>query len=246
MSATDLSMPSLYRSSTAPTQIQPQQQYPSTPTSDSAGGAFGGLRRSNHQSSASQSRLAVAVPGRTMRRARSSIEIERFAENEGDADFSDIFLPDDSATERDDSDNGSEMGDGALMLMSKMSGSSWLGDDEDEHDPFASLDQGFDQMDLEANIARNRHARLSERVESLVRSLTLSANEDDLSAYAGELVRNFFFFWIESLVNNVLTVISSTCFTKTPSKSSRSSYLRTVCCRYSRFWSRARPRRDTA
>jgi hypothetical protein len=124
-----------------------------------------------------------------MRRARSSIEIEKFAENEGDADFSDIFLPDEPPADRDESDHGSDAGgDGALMLMSKMSGNTWLGDDDDEHDPFASLDQGFDEMDLEANIARDRHARLSERIEALVRSMSLWASEDDLSKYAAELV----------------------------------------------------------
>jgi hypothetical protein len=91
------------------------------------------------------------------RRARSPIEIQKFAEDEADEDFSDIFGPDDVLTEREESDKGSE--DGGLMLMSKISNNSWLGDDEDEDDPFAFMDPGWDEMDLDANIARDRHAR---------------------------------------------------------------------------------------
>lgn len=138
---------------------------------------------------AAQPRPSV-LPDRNMRRTRSSIEIQRFAENESDEDFSDIFGPSDTLTERDESDRGSEDGGtgGGRMILSKLSNNSWLGDDEDEDDPFALLDPGWDEMDLEANIARDRHARLSHKVEELVRSLKTTEGEDTLLVVSEELV----------------------------------------------------------
>lgn len=75
------------------------------------------------------------------------------------------------------------------MVLSKYSNNSWLGDDEDEDDPFASMDPGWDEMDLEANIARDRHARLAGKVEGLVRSLKTSEGEEKLCELAEDLVR---------------------------------------------------------
>ncbi|GJN78431.1 hypothetical protein PLIIFM63780_001925 [Purpureocillium lilacinum] len=132
----------------------------------------------------SQSRPSV-LPDRPMRRTRSSIEIQKFAEDD-DEDFSDVFGASESHGEKEESERGSE--DGGLMLMSKMSSSSWLGDDEDEFDPFASMDPGWDEMDLEANIARDRHARLAERVEDLVASLKTTEGEDMLSELSEDLL----------------------------------------------------------
>lgn len=124
---------------------------------------------------------------RSMQRADSNISIEQFAEDKDDEDFSDIFGPhDETRAEKDESDKGSE--DGALMLLSKLSNNSWLGDEEDEDDPFASMDPGWDEMDLEANIARDKHARLSEKVEELVRSLTRSQGDDRLDEISEDLV----------------------------------------------------------
>lgn len=126
------------------------------------------------------------LPDRNMRRTRSSIEIQRFAEDEDDEDFSDMFGPGNVLTEKEESDRGSE--DGGLMLLSKLSNNSWLGDEEDEDDPFAMMDPGWDEMDLEANIARDRHARLAVKVEDLVRTLKTTEGEDKLSVLSEELV----------------------------------------------------------
>ena len=123
---------------------------------------------------------------RPMRRTRSSIEIQKFAEDEGDEDFSDIFEAD-----KEESDRGSEDG-GGLMLMSKISSSSWLGDEEEEDDPFAAMDPGWDEMNLEANIARDRHARLTEKVEELVRFLKRTEGEDKLAELSETLVCSIF------------------------------------------------------
>jgi hypothetical protein len=122
-----------------------------------------------------------------MRRALSSVEIQRYAEDEDDEDFSDIFAREPSVVEKDESERDSE--DGALMLHSKLSNNSWLGDEDDEDDPFASLEQGFDEMDLQANIARDKHARLSTLVEGLVSSLKTTQAEDTLSDLSEQLVR---------------------------------------------------------
>lgn len=122
-----------------------------------------------------------------MRRSRSTVEITKFAENEGDEDFSDIFGGGDAFAEPEESDRGSEDGQ-QLMLMSKLSHNSWLGDEEEEDDPFAMMDPGWDEMDLEANIARDRHARLAEKVEELVRSMKTTEGEDTLADLAEDLV----------------------------------------------------------
>lgn len=126
------------------------------------------------------------LPDRPMKRTRSTVEIQKFAEDEGDEDFSDIFGTEDAFTEKEESDRGSE--EGNLMLLSKLSNNSWLGDDEDEDDPFAMMDPGWDDMDLEANIARDRHARLAEKVEELVRSLKSTEGDDKLSLLSEDLV----------------------------------------------------------
>jgi hypothetical protein len=124
----------------------------------------------------------------SMRRTRSSVEIQRYAEDEDDEDFSDIFGKDDAVVEKDESDRGSEDGVGALMLHSKLSNNSWLGDEDDEDDPFASLEQGFDEMDLQANIARDKHARLCTLIEGLVSSLKVTEDPDTLSDLSEQLV----------------------------------------------------------
>ena len=121
-----------------------------------------------------------------MHRSKSSIEIQKFAEDEEDEDFSDIFGTGDNVTEKEESDRGSE--DGNLMVLSKLSNNSWLGDEDDEDDPFASMDPGWDEMDLEANIARDRHARLAEKVEELVRSLKTTEGDDMLLVLSEDLV----------------------------------------------------------
>lgn len=125
-----------------------------------------------------------------MRRTKSQIEIHKFAEGEDDEDFSDILGPNDTLTEKEESDRGSDDG-AAIMLLSKLSNGSWLGDDEDEDDPFAMMDPEYNELDLEANIARDRHARLAERVEELVQLLKIGTEitgEERVADVADELL----------------------------------------------------------
>ncbi|KAI9696937.1 MAG: hypothetical protein M1836_004898 [Candelina mexicana] len=121
-----------------------------------------------------------------VRRTRSSVEIQRYAEDEDDEDFSDIFGRAESIMEKPESDSGSEHG--TLMLNSKLSNNSWLGDDEDDDDPFAQLEQGFDEMDLDANIARDKYARLCTQVEGLISSLKTSQADDLLAELSEQLM----------------------------------------------------------
>lgn len=120
-----------------------------------------------------------------MRRTRSSVEIQKYAENE-DEDFSDIFGKANAPFNKPESDKGSESG--TLMLTSKLSNSSWLGEDEDEDDPFAELEEGFDEMDLEANVARDKYARLCTQVEGLVGSLKTTQGDELLADIAEQLL----------------------------------------------------------
>lgn len=128
----------------------------------------------------------------SMRRTRSSIEIQKFAENEDDEDFSDIFGNDQKILEKADSESGSEAN--TLMLGSKVSNNSWLGDGDDDDDPFAQLEEGVAEMDLETNIARDKHARLRTDVENLVGHLKVSQDDDMLLQISEDLMNIFSVF----------------------------------------------------
>ena len=121
-----------------------------------------------------------------MRRTRSSVEIQRYAEDEHDEDFSDVFGKTSENLDKPASDKGSE--GSTLMLTSKLSNNSWLGDDDDDDDPFALLEEGFDEMDLEANVARDKYARLCTTVEGLVGSLKISQADDMLEDISEQLL----------------------------------------------------------
>ncbi|GAQ37345.1 Protein kinase of the Mitotic Exit Network [Aspergillus tubingensis] len=125
----------------------------------------------------------------SVKRHRSAIEIQKFAENERDEDFSDILGADEVALDKPESDEGSDRS--TLMLNSKLSNNSWLGDQDDEDDPFAQLEEGLDEVDLEANIARDKYARLRGQVEGLVSSLKTSQDEDVLGEISEQLLTVF-------------------------------------------------------
>lgn len=121
-----------------------------------------------------------------VRRPRSSVEIQRYAEDENDEDFSDIFETVNPILAAPESEIGSD--GGTLRLNSKLSINSWLGDDDDDDDPFAQLEEGFDEIDLAANVARDRYARLCTQVEGLVGSLKISQADDTLADISEQLL----------------------------------------------------------
>ena len=123
-----------------------------------------------------------------MRRSRSTMEIQRFAEIPGDEDYSDVFGGSEVGTGTDEAPSEASGDEQGLMLNSKLSNSSWLGDEGDEDDPFAELEEGFDEMDLDANIARDKYARLCLQIDALVSSLKTSQSEDDLDDISSQLI----------------------------------------------------------
>lgn len=165
--------------------VHPANNHPLPPLPPAAAGENNHPRRQR-----ATSRPSALDDHQPIRRAKSRIEIQKFAEGEDDEDFSDILGPNDTLTnEKEESDRGSE--DGGIMLLSKLSNNSWLGDDEDEDDPFAMMDPEYNELDLEANIARDRHARLAEKVEELVHLLKIGTEimgEERVSDVADELL----------------------------------------------------------
>ncbi|RDW57158.1 serine/threonine-protein kinase [Aspergillus mulundensis] len=125
----------------------------------------------------------------SVKRYRGTVEIQQFAENEHDEDFSDILGVDGVTLDKAESDDGSTKS--TLMLNTKLSNNSWLGDLDDEDDPFAQLEEGLDETDLEANIARDKHARLRNQVEGLVGSLKTSQDEEVLGDISEQLLAVF-------------------------------------------------------
>ncbi|KAK5958792.1 Protein kinase of the Mitotic Exit Network [Knufia fluminis] len=126
-----------------------------------------------------------------MRRTRSSAEIQKFAENEDDEDFSDVFGQPHNTQTPVEKDASSES-DPFLTLNSKVSSQSWLGDDGEEDDPFAQLEEGLPEGDLESNIARDKHARMRNEVEVLVGQLKIAGDEEDaLYQISDELINCF-------------------------------------------------------
>ncbi|KAF2431836.1 Pkinase-domain-containing protein [Tothia fuscella] len=121
----------------------------------------------------------------TLPRSRSSVEIQKYAEDE-DEDPED-FLGKDVVLPLNHSDSGSE-GSTLMMLNSKLISNSWLGEDEDEDDPFAQLEEGFDEINMEANVARDRHARLCKVVEDMVAALKISQSDEDLDQISFNLM----------------------------------------------------------
>lgn len=78
-----------------------------------------------------------------------------------------------------------------LQLTTRLSNRSWLGDaDADEDDPFAEIDEEEfgDEADLEANVARDKHARMCSHIVELVEALKPSAPEEELNEACEQLV----------------------------------------------------------
>ena len=128
------------------------------------------------------------------------MEIQRYAENDHDEDYSDIFGKVTAVLDKPESEKGS--GEGTIMLTAKLSNNSWLGDDDDDDDdPFAQLEESFDGTDLEANVARDKYARLCTQVEALVGSLKVSQADDTLVDISEQLLE---VFYDQSDIKNVI------------------------------------------
>lgn len=105
------------------------------------------------------------------KRQPSEVHMTTYKEPEVE-DYGDLFgniTPDEAA------DLNSE---GSLKLNTKLSGNSWLGDEHsDEDDPFADIDEGYDETDLETNLARDKYARLCATVDEKFGMLQVESPE---------------------------------------------------------------------
>lgn len=146
--------------------------------------------RDTKSNGSSRQRSASSTSTRKLQRTQSQIEIQKYAEDEGD-DFSDVFGDikghPNSSTVHAESDSGSEYSSLA-MLTSKMASSFNIAD-EDDMDPFANLDEGLDNLNLENNVARDRDDRLTKMTESLVGCLKTSQPDDELLDIADQLLQ---------------------------------------------------------
>ncbi|KAF8489636.1 kinase-like protein [Russula emetica] len=118
--------------------------------------------------------------GRSEARRLTSQEFNKYAEDD-DEDYDDVFgKPNASSLEHPVQ---------TLQLNTRLSNKSWLGDeDTDEEDPFAEIDEGFAEDDLEANLQRDKHARLTTAVNQLIDELTPSAPDFQLRDACDQLL----------------------------------------------------------
>ncbi|KAF2002603.1 hypothetical protein P154DRAFT_130498 [Amniculicola lignicola CBS 123094] len=123
---------------------------------------------------------------RKFQRSQSDIEIQKYAED--DDDFSDLVVGDKAIgfPRRAESDSGSEHS--LAMITTKMSSSFIIADDDDQ-DPFANLEEGSDNINLENNVARERDDRLAKQTEHLVGCLKTSQGDDVLLDIADQLIQ---------------------------------------------------------
>ncbi|KAF9651668.1 hypothetical protein BDM02DRAFT_3090819 [Thelephora ganbajun] len=129
----------------------------------------------------SRSSSSVDSYGRSEARRVSSksAEFNKYAETE-DEDYDDVFFAKPS---------GSSESAPPLQLTTRLSSKSWLGDEHsDEEDPFAEIDEGFAEDDLEANLQRDKHARLCNSVNQLIDELTPAAPDFQLQEACNQLL----------------------------------------------------------
>ncbi|KAF2018076.1 hypothetical protein BU24DRAFT_164640 [Aaosphaeria arxii CBS 175.79] len=131
-------------------------------------------------------RSVSSTSTRKMQRSQSEIEIQKYAEGDEQDDFSDV-QGDIRRPARAESDSGSDYSSMALV-PSKMS-SSFILPDEDEIDPFANLEEGIENINLENNVARDRDDRLAKQTESLVGCLKTSQPDDVLLDITDQLIQ---------------------------------------------------------
>ncbi|KAJ7211039.1 hypothetical protein B0H12DRAFT_389215 [Mycena haematopus] len=123
-------------------------------------------------------RIGGSVGRAEARRVLNEAEFGKYAE-EDDEDYEDVFgKPNGTTLEQPP----------ALQLTTRLSNRSWLGDNSDEEDPFAEIDEGFAEDDLEANLQRDKYARLCNMVNGLIDQLTPSAPDFQLRDACDQLL----------------------------------------------------------
>ncbi|THH10479.1 hypothetical protein EW145_g1305 [Phellinidium pouzarii] len=136
---------------------------------------------SSHSKSHSRASSFAGSMGRAeAARAVQNQEFDKYAE-EPDENYEDVFGQPNS--------NAFEQVAQSLKLNTRLSDRSWLGDDDlDEEDPFAEIDEGFSEDDLEANLQRDKHARLCSLINQMIDELTPSAPDFQLRDACDQLI----------------------------------------------------------
>ncbi|KDQ62037.1 hypothetical protein JAAARDRAFT_189411 [Jaapia argillacea MUCL 33604] len=144
---------------------------PSSARSHSRSSSFVGQRSGSGSGSFGRSEAKRSLSGGS--------EFDKYAE-EDDDDYDDVF-----AKPNGTSNHHMQ----TLQLNTRLSNKSWLGDeDTDEEDPFAEIDEGFSDDDLEANLQRDKYARLCNTVVQLIDELTPSAPDFQLRDACDQLI----------------------------------------------------------
>ncbi|KAF8631040.1 hypothetical protein AX15_002648 [Amanita polypyramis BW_CC] len=146
---------------------------PSRPSNGPVPAVFGHSRSSSTTGSGSFGRSEAH-----QLQSQTDLEFEKYAEEE-DEDYDDVF----------GRPNGTNQAMQTLQLNTRLSNKSWLGDENsDEEDPFAEIDEGFSEDDLESNLQRDKNARLCNLVNQLTDELTPSAPDFQLRDACDQLL----------------------------------------------------------
>ncbi|KAF8957280.1 hypothetical protein BDZ97DRAFT_1924766 [Flammula alnicola] len=137
----------------------------------------------SHSRSASLASAPIANAGSFGRaeakKAQNQAEFGKYAEDD-EEDYEDVFGKVNATS--------MEHPMPTLQLNTRLSDKSWLGDDWNEEDPFAEIDEGFSEDDLEANLQRDKYARLTNTVNQLIDELTPSAPDFQLRDACDQLL----------------------------------------------------------
>ncbi|PWN37543.1 Pkinase-domain-containing protein, partial [Meira miltonrushii] len=111
----------------------------------------------------------------------SHASLDKYSEQNDEDDFSDLVMEDEAE------DNNKLLM--PLRLVDRQSSKSWMAEEDAEEDPFLEIEKDSlaASADLEANIARDKHARMSAHVLELFEHLSIKATEDDLIKTCDEL-----------------------------------------------------------
>lgn len=117
------------------------------------------------------------------------MEIMKYADKVEEAeDFSDIADAIGNVTKINEVGSPEKGVANINMLLSKISNTAWLGDDEDQDDPFAQVEANLDEMDMKSKVAKDKHVRTCALVESLIDSLKINQPIDVLADISEQLM----------------------------------------------------------
>ena len=84
----------------------------------------------------------------SLKRSLSAAEIQKFAEGDDEEDYSGLFDGFGGPSEKSGESEDAFEGD-SLLLNTRLSNEYWVGEvGSDEEDPFAEIDEGFDEMGI--------------------------------------------------------------------------------------------------